>query len=188
MRLELSGLIRDGMIKKDGICTGVLSWSRGGSISIVIQNTNKERFIQLSYTGGREAKVMDYKIYLDSVPSNLGTGEVLFFICPITGERCRILYKAYDSPIFKSRQAYNNRIYYRLQQTSKNWLENTRYWNLNSRIKELEQLRYTYSYKGNKTKRALLLQKLQDEQAIADKRRIEFLAGSRIIRHVFGSR
>ena len=178
MRLELSGLIRDGMIKKDGTYRGSITWTRGGSISIETCNTQDEKFIKLSYTTGESKKTMDYKINLVTVPSNLGNGEVLYFICPVTGEKCRILYGAYGCDIFKSIKAYNTRIYYRLQQESKSWLPNTKYWILDRRIKELEKKRFSHIYKGQKTKRAVLLEKLKTDQMEADMLRLLSIAGN----------
>jgi hypothetical protein len=186
MKLELSALIKAGLIKKDGKRSGEISWSNGCRLSIVTHNTTNERFMQLSYAimTGSEKKVMDYKINLDSVPSNLGNGEILYFQCPVTGERCRILYMTYGSDIFQSRQAYDTRIYYNLQSSAKRWRPNTKYWNLDSRIKELEAMRFTDTYKGQETKRALLLQRLKAEQAEADKLRLIRLAGSPLLRHI----
>jgi len=188
MKLELSALIGAGMIKKEGKCRGEISWDKVCSLSIETHNTTNERFMRLSYTiiKGSEKKVMDYKIYLDSVPSNLGTGEILYFRCPITDERCRILYMTYGSDIFKSRNAYDSRIYYNLQSSAKQWRPNTKYWNLDSRIKKLEAMRFTDSYKGRETKRALLLQRLKAEKSEADRLRLIRLAGSPSLKHIFG--
>ena len=185
MRLELSGLIRDGMIKKHGIYSSVISWTSGGSVSIETINTKDEKYIRLSYSTVNGNK-MDYKIRLDSIPSNLGTGEVLYFICPITGERCRILYSTYGSDIFKSRLAYDTRIYYRLQQTSKNWLHNTRYWNLTKRIQKLQDLRFTDTYRGRKTRRALLIEQLKKEQLDADNLRCISLVNGAKFKNIIG--
>jgi hypothetical protein len=64
-----------------------------------------QAYYTLTKPSGEEFK-LDYKIQLTSIPSNLGRGEVLYFVCPTSGRRARILYRAYGSHYFKSRQAY----------------------------------------------------------------------------------
>ena len=178
MKLDISSLIKDGMFKKGvNLYSCTLTWTDDGSISIAMHNSNGHRYIRLCYLTGAENRLMDYQINIVSIPSNLGKGSVLYFVCPDTGNNCRILYKTYRSDIFKSRAAYKTPIYYRLQQTSKRWLPNTKYWVLDRRIKELEKMRFTDTYKGVKTKRALLLERLKNEKAEADRLRLIKLAG-----------
>ena len=114
-RIELSYLLRQGFIRKNGKVSGTLSWNSGGSISFESAFTEEERYIRLvyylesSYSG--EKTNHDYKILLTTIPSNLGRGEIIYFVCPATGRRARILYRCYGSPIWKCRAAYHYRIY-----------------------------------------------------------------------------
>jgi len=118
-RIELSYLLKKGLIKRGCDITSSLSWTNGSSIGFESCYYSGDPYIRLnynntnSYTG--EVTSHDYRIYLTTVTSNLGKGEVLYFLCPITGRRCRILYKCYGSLIWKSREAYQNRIYYQTQ-------------------------------------------------------------------------
>lgn len=93
--IDLSEIKKWGYLKPKNIKSGVITWKRNGvetsSISIASDITNpNNRFITLSYNYGDEP--VRYNIDLVGVPSNLGKGEVLYFLCPQTGKRCRKLY------------------------------------------------------------------------------------------------
>lgn len=170
-RMELRWILDKGYLSKGRVIQSSLSWSNGSTIGIVSTHLEGEISIELSYrVNGRE---MRYKIYLVAEPSNLGKGkgEILYFVCPKTGKRCRILYRAYGSPIFMSRGAYNYKLYYELQTSSRLQRDNTRYFNLESRLSKLYQMREAYKYKGKLTKRAKLIRILEDKRSIADARR-----------------
>lgn len=119
IRLELSYLIKNGYIKKGCNTSASPSWTGGSSINFESFYSNDNPYIRLKYTEtvhstGEESK-HDYNIYLESIPSNLGKEEILYFICPDSGRRSRVLYRCYGSKIWKSREAYQNRIYYQTQ-------------------------------------------------------------------------
>jgi hypothetical protein len=147
-RIELSYLLRQGLIKRGQSVYGSLSWTNGSSISFASSFTEGSRFIRLSYYNENsysgERTHHDYKIQLTTIPSNLGKGEIIYFVCPSTGRRARILYRCYGSKIWKCRTAHQNRIYYESQQCSKLDLHNIRYWTLE---KELDRC-----YKKSKKK------------------------------------
>lgn len=79
---------------KHGTKSGVISWSIQGettsSINIKCNILEHKKYITLSYTQNGES--ITYDVQIISIPSNLGKGEVLYFICPITKKRCRKLY------------------------------------------------------------------------------------------------
>jgi hypothetical protein len=95
---------------------------------------------------------LNYRVWLIEVDSNLGKGKVLYFKCPQTGKRCRILYKAYDSDIFKSREAYKNILYYDCQQSSKLSRYNENYWRIDKHLSAIK----TQASKGDRTYKGLL--------------------------------
>jgi len=105
------------------------------------------------------------------VPSNLGKSEIMYFICPVSHKRCRILYKGYNSPVWKCREAYQNRIYYRGQLSSKKGKYNDRYWELEKQIDDLLTQRKTYTYKGKLTKRAERIESLKLQKSRMDEMR-----------------
>lgn len=173
-RIELKFLIRDGYFKKGYYTRGVLSWTGGGSIIIICDLRKSSGYVQLLYSltnSKGESEEYDYKIYLEKVSSNLGKGDIYYFLCPISGKRCRILYQAYDSQYFKCRDAYRNRIYYPMQVSSKKSVYNDRYWELDRQLKQEYKRRHTETYNGLVTKRAIRIQRLELKQMDADRMR-----------------
>ena len=164
LKVDLSYLLKSGILKKNHSYTGSLSWHTPndpdlGSIQIQTRYTDKEAWIRMVYTNTNiksgVATRHDYKVYLERVKSNLGKGEVLYMICPESGQRCRILYCAYGSQIWKSREAYTHRIYYGCQAVSKLEYSNTRYWDIDYKQEKTkrQKLRKQTQYKGQPTKR-----------------------------------
>ncbi len=175
-RIELSYLLKQGFIIKDKRTTGVLSWTNTNcTISIETCYQENEKYIELSYTTTNKndgtKKVFNYKIDIVAIPSNLGNGEVLYFVCPVSGNRCRILYKAYSSDIWKSRDAYQNRIYYSLQQCSKLDRYNTKYWILEKRLTKHPMKKVNETYRGITSKTAIKNQCMWREMERMDKLR-----------------
>ncbi len=94
-----------------GTKSGTISWSRNGekhsSIGISVTNTDFERFIVLDYKSNGEPR--NYKVKIISKPSNLGKGEVFYFVCPSTKKHCRKLYLL--SGYFLHREAFHGLMY-----------------------------------------------------------------------------
>lgn len=166
LRIELPYLLKQGYIKKGFQMQFTLNWSdRRGNPSGVIScissyfSNPEDMYLELIYTltSNKDGTPTDYqyKVPLCEVDSNLGKGKVLYFVCPVSGKKCRILYKAYDSPVFKSREAYTNRLYYDCQQSSKLNKYNDNYWRID---KHLAMLKKDACY-GNRTYNGLLTKK-----------------------------
>lgn len=172
MRIELSYLLKKGYIKKDCTITGILSWTNDSRISIESCFTESQKYIRLSYTttyhNTGEKKDFDYKIYFSTIPSNLGKGEVVYFICPSTGRKARILYKCYGSDIWKSRFAYKKRIYYYSQTQSKHSYNNTRYWEIEKEIEKLYTQNKKKKYRGIKTNWLKRANRLEEKKVYHD--------------------
>src|SRR4051794_10619144 len=115
-----------------------------GSISCVSSYLENDcnKYLELIYTltSRRDGTKTNrqYKVYLDEVDSNLSKGKVLYFLCPESGRRCRILYSAYGSYLFKSREVYRYRLYYDCQQASKLSKYNDTYWRIESHLKKVK--------------------------------------------------
>lgn len=155
-RINISELLRKKYIAKGGIMSGGIRWENGNSISYEADLQSNYRYLRLSYTLNSESGSIeqDYKIKILSTPSNLGKGELLYFECPQSGNRCRILYRVYGSMIWKSRLAYSKRIYYTAQLTSKRFKDSTRYYLLEEKLARLRNkayLKWTYNGKPTKT-------------------------------------
>ena len=156
IRIELSYLLKNGYIKKGKYILGSLTWTNGSSIHFESHLETHIPYIRLAYQNtdsySGEITKQDYKIYLTTIPSNLSRGQIYYFICPITGRRCRILYKCYGSLIWKSRFAYRHRIYYHTQVCSKYDYHNTRYWNLTRELETLYKRGKKSHYRGKDTR------------------------------------
>ena len=100
IRIELSYLIKMGMIKKGLQLSTSLSWNNNHSIRIETSyGIEAENYIRLIYIlTDREGNTRnyDYKIRIVTVASNLRRGEILYFLCPITFKKCRILYRSFS--------------------------------------------------------------------------------------------
>ena len=161
-RVDLNYLLKNGFIVKDKRLVGSLNWHTEhnpnmGKIQIETLYTDKEAWIRLYYTLTELSTGVktnyDYKVYLEAVKSNLGKGEILYMICPVSGKRCKILYRAYGSHIWKSREAYTHRIYYSCQAVSKFEYANNRYWTIEDKQEKAPRFRNQTHYKGQPTKR-----------------------------------
>lgn len=101
-----------------GIKSGVISWSTAGEvhskIGIKCSILEHRKFITLDYTQNGES--INYNVKIVSKPSNLGKGEVFYFVCPNTGKHCRKLYHC--SKYFLHREAFSY-LYYEKQIESK---------------------------------------------------------------------
>ncbi|WP_165425780.1 hypothetical protein [Flavobacterium sp. XN-5] len=103
-----------------GTKSGTITWSRNGekhsSISISVTNNSFEMYATLDYKcNGEPTK---YKVEIIGKPSNLGKGEVFYFVCPITKKHCRKLYL--HSGYFYHREAFKSLMYSKQIESKKN--------------------------------------------------------------------
>lgn len=164
LKLDINELKRSGRLIAGAEVTGYITWTNNASVSFRT-HYGKEIYIELFYM--HKGEPVRERVEIGRVDSNLGRGEVLYFICPIRRRKARILYLAYGSRIFKSREAYRNRIYYPGQISSKPGRALTRYWELGKKIDRLDSLRDQSLYKGSPTKRYERLEQLQERQSEA---------------------
>ena len=146
-----------------GTKAGTINWSRNGiehsSISILVNNTETGFYIILDYKANGEP--IKYKIDIKSKSSNLGKGEILYFVCPSTGKYCRNLYLM--NSYFLHREAFNN-LYYEKQLESKKSRYLFKIFNRAYLKDEVYEQRYSKYFKthynGLPTKRYLKLENL----------------------------
>lgn len=170
-RIEIDYLFKNGFIEKDNVIHRALFWSdeQGntcGNINIMSEFTDEEKYIQLTYTltehNGEQIK-RNYKIGIEGVESNLGKGYNYYFLCPVSNRRCKILYMAYGSHYFKSRESYQNRIYYACQIASKQYYPMQRYFTLDKKLEKLCSKKCRETYKGKKTRSLKRIEKVEQE-------------------------
>ncbi len=167
-RLELSKLIKLGFFRKGCIVNGQLKWTNGDSVGISVDYTEHNPVLNIYYTltdnSSGKKYPYNYDINLIKRPSNLGKGQVLYFLCPDSGQPCRILYRAYGYHKWKCREAYQNRIYYPTQVSSKRGIYNDKYWLLEHKLQELLKGRRSFTYDGIETKKAAKIRAIIEER------------------------
>jgi hypothetical protein len=179
VRIELPYLLKHGLIKKGCHITGTLSWNNGNTIGIESDLTGGNRYLRLNYQNENrqtgEVTRHDYQIQLTSITSNLGIGEILYFVCPDTGHRARILYKCYGSLIWKSRFAYQQRIYYESQAVSKLDYHNTMYWRIDKLLDSIYRKAIKSHYREKETKTQMRIHYLESKRTYYDDMRYAIL-------------
>ena len=164
-RIELGSLFKLGFLKEGGTTRGNYSWDRNGTPAghITIEGNLDLLSIRLIYTltdnGSGEKVDRDYKVSLIARPSNLGKGQVYFFLCPYSGRPCRILYSAYFSPYFKCKAAYKTPLFYDSQMSSRLDKANDDFWRLERALMKRPRQRKAYNYAGKPTRRYLKQQR-----------------------------
>jgi len=173
MKISLSVLTKNGFFRQGKKRTGDVTWPNGANVRTECFSDEKEKHMRLRYSAtvnGATTK-HDYKIELSAIPSNLGKGEILYFICPVSKKRCRQLFLATDLQIFVSRQAFPKRLYYRLQLSSKQSKANDSFWYIEDTLKRISKRKELFAFQGKKTRYAQRVEKLQTKRARADKLR-----------------
>ena len=173
-RLEISDLLKNGRIKTGFNISGLISWTNGNSIRYKSELNEERHEIRLIYANtGRNGEVnkLDYIIQLTSISSNFGKGRIWYFVCPVTGKKARILYKCYGSLYFKSRESYQQRIYYSCQKSSKLDFDNDRYWEIKRKLENLYPLIRKKHYQGKETKLNEKIRRMEEKREFHDRKR-----------------
>jgi len=157
---------------------GTTSWNTGASISFLLSKDEAGLFLELTYskTIKEQKESFNYKVRIVSVLSNLGKGNNYYFICPISGKRCKILYMGYGSNYFKCRKAYQYRIYYPCQLSSRLNVNNDIYWRIERELQTLYPKHPKTHYKGNLTRPQKRIKRLEEKRNFHDKIRWEISA------------
>ena len=117
-----------------------------------------EQYLELDYKYKQEPR--NYKVGIVSLPSNLGKGEVWYFLCPQTNKRCRKLYSV--DGFFFHREAFHGCVY-ESQIQSKKYRQLDKSLGSYLRMDELHSKLYEKGFKrtyaGKPTKRFLGIMK-----------------------------
>lgn len=168
-----------GYLEFNNIKSGTVHWSRNGeryaSIGVMVSTFAERAYLELDYKcNGVPVK---YKVYLVSVPSNVGKGRVWYFQCPNTGKRCRILYMV--NTYFLHREAFKGAMYEK-QTYSKKARQQFQLWGrLFDTGKIYEQMyskHFKKTYAGKPTKRYLqLLKRLRQAGEVSEQELLKYL-------------
>ena len=170
-QIKLSNLKQWGYMTGDCHRTGNMTWSRGESVtsrlSFIVNWLSSEPYLELNYVF--DGKPIKYKIGFVSAPSNLGKGEVWYFLCPVTKKRCRVLYLI--GGYFLHRGAFGHSMY-ECQTQSKSSRQITQKYKPLYHGNEYDQLRakhFRTHYDGTFTKRFLRITKnIRKAEAMPD--------------------
>jgi len=163
LQMNISKLKKWGYLKPNQITSGsTITWSRNGeetgSISINADTYTEQPYIELDYKFRDEPR--KYKVKLVSVSSNLGKGEVWYFLCPQTNKRCRKLYSI--GGYFLHREAFTGCMY-DSQIQSKHYRQLDKVLGQSFRAEKLREEIYKKHFKktyaGKPTKRYLRIMK-----------------------------
>lgn len=181
-RVELSYLLKQGYLRKGAITKGSYYWtirgSDSGNITIVSAWLKDEIYVRLLYRfgSGEDAKKYDTRVDIVTVPSNLGKGEVMYFLCPATNKRCRVLYNAYGFHGFVSREAYSHRLYYSTQIASKRQYAIERAHRLEDELEKIYNSSRRGYYAGKKTRTLKRVERMESDLEYFDGLNLESMA------------
>lgn len=157
--LSLKELLGYGYFQKGQKVSGVISWSGGSRISVTSYSQLR---MELKYTLTRTDKEINYSVRLVLRPSNLGVGEILFFVCPNTLEACRKLYLPSGQKYFLSRKAFPELIY-DSQISNKRLRFFEKMFRYERKIEEIYEEGFRPFYNGKKTRKHLLIEKYSNK-------------------------
>lgn len=162
-KIDIRWMLKKGYLKENTHCSGQLSWTCGSTAGFEAIHTKEEKYFRLKYTVTDRQGVntdYDYRIEIVTIPSNLGKGEILYFVCPESGKRAKVLYSAYRHHKYLHRdwylERYGLRLYYNSQISSKIDYNNTMYFSTKKKVDALEDELYQKNkkryYNGKPTK------------------------------------
>lgn len=111
----------------------------------------------------------NYKIKLVSVPSNLGKGEIWYFLCPSTNKRCKKLYSI--EGYFLHREAFKGCMYELKPIASNRYLDKSygAYFRSDRLYEQLYQKHFKKFYAGKPTKKYLkIMEQINKAERIPD--------------------
>jgi len=161
-QISITDLKRWEYLKPEQCKRGTINWYRGeentGSIGIWVITNSESPYLELDYK--YNGNPVNYQVPLVTIPSNLGKGNIWYFLCPVTRKRCRKLYQVGER--FLHREAFKG-CFYQKQVCSKFYrhLENTigRAFEADEAYEEMQKPYFKKKYNGKSTKRYLRLLK-----------------------------
>ena len=92
--IEIKILKKNNYLQSNQINKCIIRWyineETTGRMQVIVNTLTVKPYIELIYTLNEEG--IQYKVQLIKEKSNLGIGEIWYFICPFTYKRCRKLY------------------------------------------------------------------------------------------------
>jgi len=145
-------------LEPDSFKGGNIQWSRNGqpdgNIDIKVNTVEERPYLELDYKAN--GTPINYRVRLVTIPSNLGIGLIWYFLCPVTGKRCRKLYLAGN--YFYHRTAYRGMYEKQVQSKKYRELEKVCYFFKTDKLNEqLNAKNFKQTYNGIPTRNYLRL-------------------------------
>jgi hypothetical protein len=138
-----------------GATRGTITYTGGSVIGFDTHFNLGQPYLRLYYSCGDVS--YDYMVRLESMPSNLGRGDIWYFVCPVSERKCRKLF--FVNAVYVHRQAFPGQ-YYEQQADSKRWRGFTAIVpREEAAMKKLSVDTIRVMYDGKLTKRYIKLQK-----------------------------
>jgi hypothetical protein len=163
--ISITDLRKGGFLDLGASKKGILTWSingeKTGRIGILVNSNN-----MLTVDYKCDGTPYNYDIRLTSIPSNLGIGNVWYFICPFTHKRCRKLHLISERFMHRSNLPSGM---YESQIKSKTWRQMDEiyggFFGLDKLYEELYSKHFKTHYKGKPTIRYLkMLNKIKEAE------------------------
>lgn len=114
-----------GFLRPGKNTSGMYEIAPGRSIPVTIDLTREGNYL-MTLTISKSIRGMittnNHQVTIHARPANVGEGVLYYFLCPVTGKPCRVLYLIALDSIFQSREAIlhqGHRLYYPKQTYSK---------------------------------------------------------------------
>jgi len=165
--LEIKLLKKNNYLQSNQLNECIIRWyineETTGKMQLIVNTLSANPYIELSYALNEEG--IQYKVQLIKEKSNLGIGEIWYFICPFTNKRCRKLYLL--NKYFSHRNRFKG-VFYEKQILSKSNRKILGIFSkidqINNAIEETESKHFRRYYNKTRTKRLVKLRKIINQE------------------------
>jgi hypothetical protein len=165
--LEIKLLKKNNYLQSNQLNECIIRWyineETTGKMQLIVNTLSANPYIELSYALNEEG--IQYKVQLIKEKSNLGIGEIWYFICPFTNKRCRKLYLL--NKYFSHRNRFKG-VFYEKQLLSKSNRKTLGIFRkidqIKDAIEETESKHFRRYYNKAKTKRLIKLRKIINQE------------------------
>lgn len=165
--IEIKILKKNNYLQSNQINKCIIRWyineETTGRMQVIVNTLSANPYIELIYTLNEED--IQYKVQLIKEKSNLGIGEIWYFICPFTNKRCRKLYLL--NKYFSHRNRLKG-VFYEKQLLSKSNRKSLAIFRkieqIKDAIEETKSKHFRRYYNKVKTKRLVKLRKIINQE------------------------
>ena len=165
--IEIKILKKNNYLQANQLNKCIIRWyineETTGRMQVIVNTLTAKPYIELIYTLNEEG--IQYKVQLIKEKSNLGIGEIWYFICPFTNKRCRKLYLL--NKYFSHRNRFKG-VFYEKQLLSKSNRKTLGIFRkidqINDAIEETNSKHFRRYYNKIKTKRLIKLRKIINQE------------------------